>query len=135
MEEDIENIERVIDYIQLESPIIQGIGNAIYTDSLKKILKRYKELEEENKKLEKSYKIEKLKNVLDEESLKEALEEMEKDFIPISVIQNKIDEIRPIVDSYEKQMENDEETDLSYEEVRDYACKIRTLQELLEERE
>ena len=53
-----------------------------------------KKLEEENKQLEKLYKIEKLKNVLDEQSLKEALEEMEKEYVPISVIQNKIDEIK-----------------------------------------
>lgn len=51
MEEDIKNIERVIDYIQLESPIIQGLGNAIYTDSLKRLIKGYRELEEENEEL------------------------------------------------------------------------------------
>ena len=46
MEEDIKNIERVIDYIQLESPIIQGLGNAIYTDSLKRLIKGYRDGED-----------------------------------------------------------------------------------------
>lgn len=47
MEEDIKNVERVIEYIQLESPIVQGLGNAIYTDSLKRLIKGYRELQKE----------------------------------------------------------------------------------------
>jgi hypothetical protein len=112
MEEDIENIERVIDYIQLESPIIQGIGNAIYTDSLKRLIKQYKELENELNQLNTyilingiddrlktatQIKIENYSEFLHQkrvERLEERIKELKDNSIPISVIQNKIDEYR-----------------------------------------
>lgn len=109
MEEDIKNIERVIDYIQLESPIIQGIGNAIYTDSLKKLLKRYKELEEENIKLEGN-------KIGYQLALKEC--------IPISVIQNKIDELEKLEKGFNMSAL-----------ITECEIKIEVLQELLDERE
>lgn len=58
-EEDLENIKRVIDYIQFENKIVQGLGNAIYTDSLKRLLREYKKQSKEIKELNhtnKSYK-------------------------------------------------------------------------------
>ena len=51
-----------------------------------------------------------------------------------SDIVKKIEELKLIINKYEKQIENDEETDLSYEEIRNYACKMQVLQELLEKR-
>ena len=53
------------------------------------------------------------------------------DSIQKSKVEEKLNELKILVDKYEQQMENDQETDLSYEEVRDYTCKIEVLQELL----
>lgn len=54
--------------------------------------------------------------------------------ISTEVIKKKIEELKPITDKYDKQRENDEETDLSYEEASRYAAKLEVLQELLEEK-
>lgn len=54
--------------------------------------------------------------------------------IPIYLVEETIEELKPIINKYEKQIENDEETDLSYEEIRNYSCRIQVLQELLEKR-
>ena len=50
-----------------------------------------------------------------------------------SKIKEKIEELKPIINKYNKQIENDKETDLSYEEIRDYASKLEILESILEE--
>lgn len=67
--------------------------------------------------------------------LEEEIEaEIPQDCIPKSKVEEKIEELKLIINKYENQIENDEETDLSYEEIRNYACKMQVLQELLEGR-
>lgn len=59
---------------------------------------------------------------------------LQKDYIPVSLVEEKIEELKLIINKYEKQIENDEETDLSYEEIRNYASKLEAFEELLEKR-
>lgn len=49
MEEDIKILENFINHIRVEEKLQYGIG--MYVQAIENLLKRYKELEEENKKL------------------------------------------------------------------------------------
>lgn len=73
-------------------------------------------------KLIKGYKLEKLKNVLDEQSLKEALE----DYVPKSRIKEKIEELKECVECL-----GNDGMELTYKESAE--AQIQVLQELLEE--
>lgn len=57
--------------------------------------------------------------------------ERNKNFIPKEAIREKMENLLITVKKYDKQMENDEETDISYEEVREYACELKTYMKLL----
>lgn len=95
-------------------------------DELEEIEKSHRkengELREQVKELEEDLTSVYLKGIYDERDKR------------IALVKEKIEELKPIINKYEKQIENDEETDLSYEEIRNYACRIQVLQELLEKR-
>lgn len=93
-----------------------------------------KELEEAIKYLKlirKNHDLEKKGYVYTEEAIQTVLNYIENS-ISKEVIEEKIEELKNITDKYDKQRENDEETDLSYEEASRYASKLEVLQELLE---
>ena len=59
---------------------------------------------------------------------------LKNEFIPISVIQNKIDEIKPRIEQYEEYSKRRMETDVEfYENIADTAI-VQILQEILDER-
>ena len=55
------------------------------------------------------------------------------DYIPKEAIRKKILELIPIINKYNQQRENDEDTDLNCYEARAYACKLEAYKELLGE--
>ena len=119
MKEDIKILEEWL--IQLNELFEKTkINNTKERKSLENLIKGYRELEEQ----------------IDKHVYFETTnpKEIEKNFIPKSKIKEKIEEYKQITDKYDKQMENDEETDLSYEEVREYACRLQALQELMEDK-
>ena len=78
----------------------------------------------------KGYKLEKLKNVLDEQSLKEALE----DYIPKSKIKEKIEELEKKILEYETYRETGKETDVEYYDFIANSARKKVLQELMEDK-
>lgn len=124
MEEDIkileEIIERLKDNIILTTELfdkedVKEIEREI--KAINNVLKRYKELEENNKELKKYYASRK-----EVEDLKETiacLHESGKDYIPISVIQNKLIEAEHYINNVD---------------VTEGQAMYKVLQELLEER-
>lgn len=150
-EQDIDDLEELRKELGLHTDgnkIKQGIA-------LEHLIKAYKELKEieENHRKENGELRERVKE-LEEEIMQKDLEIIgaeeytkasmgeiiehyytaNEKCIPVSLAKEKIEELKSIINKYEKQIENDEETDLSYEEIRNYACKIEVLQELLEKR-
>ena len=153
MEEDIKILENLKEYLQML--IDNGIHKIQYNElwhdektvdcinALENLIKGYRELE---KQLDSSRKANELLNKTNNELRLEIRITYSKvvndiiskfnlgdEYIPKSKIKEKIEEYKQITDKYDKQMENDEETDLSYEEVREYACRLQALQELMEE--
>lgn len=87
------------------------------------ILKRYKELEEENAMLKKAHNISEKVTVEDiTQVMNKSLEDFKKEFIPTSVIQKKIEELKNSIEFYQNFPE-------------DYMAEIsiNVLQEILEE--
>ena len=120
-EEDIKLLEYLLEHS--ESTLLDDEALA-----LENLLKRYKELEEENAMLKKANNISEDVTVEDiTQVVNKSLEEFKREFIPISVIQNKKKEIEDLLDSSQGCMED---TDV----FRNLA-KIRLCEELLEERE
>lgn len=128
IEEDITRVKQRIE--DVKEYIEYGLSYSEYLDlenSFDNILSDYKRVLKENEELEE------INNELEAEK-NEAIRRYNLESIPTSLVKEKIEELKPIINKYEKQIENDEETDLSYEEIRDYACRIQVLQELLEKR-
>lgn len=55
------------------------------------------------------------------------------DYIHKESVREKMSKLIAMIKKYEQQMENDEETDISYEEAREYSVKIEVYKELLGE--
>lgn len=62
----------------------------------------------------------------------EMVQMIKQKFIPKSKVKDKIEELKLIVEKYDRQRENDEDTVLCYEEVSIYWSKIKAYEELLE---
>ena len=92
------------------------------------IEKRKKQIERLEKTIDENIVIEP-----DETGCHEELNIHIKDFIPKDTIKEKMKKLLIIVKKYNKQMENDEETDFSYDEVRKYACELEAYRKLLGE--
>lgn len=65
----------------------------------------------------------------------EMVQMIKQKFIPKSKVKDKIEELKLIVEKYDRQRENDEDTVLCYEEVSIYWSKIKAYEELLEKEE
>lgn len=137
MEEDIKTLEELLKASK-ENDMYEGNK---YFKSLEYFIKEYQDLKEieESHRKENGELREKVKELEEEnmqlEAIKdEAIRRYNLESIPTSLVEETIEELKPIINKYEKQIENDEEADLSYEEIRNYACKIEVLQELLEKR-
>lgn len=152
LEEDIKTLENFINW--LKTNFEYDSGNEI--KAIEHILSAYQEISKENKELNKKLILQKggsnywcekyaelqnknIKLKADNEKLyeeylyyKELASKYQGVCIPKRIVRDKIEKIKPIIEKYNKQMENDEETDLSYEEVREYVCKYEALQDLLE---
>lgn len=145
-EESVEQITKILEqHLENSETMFEKFGTLAfeYADikRISKILIRYKELKEieqihrqENGELRERVKELEEENQQLEAIKDEAIRRYNLESIPTSLVKEKIEELKPIINKYEKQIENDEETDLSYEEIRDYACRIQVLQELLEKR-
>lgn len=148
MEEDIKILEELttqkyserllksLSYIKEEDEI--HILTMLERQAIEKIIKEYRELEEIVNKYGGAKELEEyileLSRFLGNVSIDAMINTIKNDYIPKSKIKEKKEEYKQIIDKYEKQVENDEETDLCYEEIREYACRIETYQELLEEK-
>lgn len=145
-EESVEQITKILEqHLENSETMFEKFGTLAfeYADikRISKILIRYKELKEieqihrqENGELRERVKELEEENQQLEAIKDEAIRRYNLESIPTSLVKEKIEELKPIINKYEKQIENDEETDLSYEEIRNYACRIQVLQELLEKR-
>lgn len=140
MEEDIKNLSEIIELCEEEinnnDENVSAILDLTDLKSLRNLIKEYKNLKEieENHRKENGELREQVKELEEDLTsvyLKGIYDERDK---RIALVKEKIEELKPIINKYEKQIENDEETDLSYEEIRNYACRIQVLQELLEKR-
>ena len=139
MEEDIKNLSEIIELceeINNNDENVSAILDLTDLKSLRNLIKEYKNLKEieENHRKENGELREQVKELEEDLTsvyLKGIYDERDK---RIALVKEKIEELKPIINKYEKQIENDEETDLSYEEIRNYACRIQVLQELLEKR-
>ena len=103
--EDIKRIEEIIkdlkEHIEFEDYEQDTLDECEKTiKALENLLKRYKELEEENEMLKKANNISEDVTVEDiTQVMNKSLEEFKREFIPISVIQNKITQV---IDELEK---------------------------------
>lgn len=145
--DEIDTIDRLITRSKDTNIIYLTEDTILNTKAVQKIANRLEQLEKENKELERKYIWRKSmydRFVKENKEYKDYIEKLDKlnakdfifkheleDYIPKSVIRDKIEELEVIVNKYNKQMENDEDTDLSYEEVRNYDCKLETLKEIL----
>ena len=119
MEQDIKILERYITSYKKDKNYCLNCPSDEDIESIEHLIKAYKELEE------------KLNETLNANL---ALVQGNANSISVSLIKETIEEYKKIIDKYDKQMENDEDTDLSYEEARNYMCKIESYKELLEKR-
>jgi DNA-binding protein H-NS len=113
MEEDIKILEEMLKDKEQIIKYHCWIGTKSI-DAIENLLKRYKELEEENKK----YPIK-----LNDEIYRRVIENAQKEFIPISVIQNKKRELEE--ERSNKLTKND-----GWDEYREYAIEV--LEDILE---
>ena len=131
MEEDIKIVESLIEEFKKDDRVIfnnVGLRKEIEFKAIKNLLKRYKELEEENnrKNIEPVI-INNKMYFIDNELYKDLLKDIKTDYIPISVIQNKIEEL----DKEKLKYDND----LRIYTLRNtFDFQKEVLQELLEER-
>lgn len=152
MEEDIKAIQEYIEYDKEHRIVTVFDKKPLFRDRLENLLKRYKELEEEvesqdktiDKLVEEQEEREKYTHSLEEENeqlknegIKKWLKEV-KDCIPISVIQNKIDELTKYRDLAKEQIEERvviaDSDSLNYGRAEAHDKDIQVLQKLLEER-
>ncbi len=151
MEEDIKILEEMIEDLEYKHKTF-GLSDKYYK-TLERFLKRYKELEEENKELlevrvsasahTRIIELEE-ENKNQKEALNQANKKIlaqkgqlkvfnEKQFIPISVIQNKIDELKKHIIDSRSVIETITGEKSNFEILTE--IKMSALQELLEERE
>lgn len=117
----------------------EGRGNDRIVLKLKTLLnlieRQQQEIEEKAEQIENLEMEHSLELIGKEEEIEANMREIiEKYYIPKDAIREKIKELIPIIKKYEQQRENDEDTDLTYEEVRKYACKVEVYKELLGEK-
>ena len=129
MEEDIKDIKDIKEILELVKNELENQNKnttAIldYEDlcSLKRLYSLYKTEKDLNNELQFRYQIEHTKYL-----------DLKNNYIPKSKVREKIDIVESILNKYNFQRENDEDTDLSYEEAREYACKVEAWKELLED--
>lgn len=124
MEEDIKILEEKIKALNLH--INNYYKNDCETSVCKELVKEKKAIEN----LIKGYKVEKLRNTLDEQSLKEALE----NYIPKSKVKEKIEELDKKILEYEAYRETGKETDEEYYDFIANSARKKVLQELMGEK-
>lgn len=148
MEEDIKNIEEMLEFKEDIIKYHAWVGTKLI-NSVENLLKRYKELKEENKELKKQLEEKDMQHELEligkEEYTKANMGEIiehyytaNEDCIPISVIQNKIDELTKYRDLAKEQIERRiviaDSDSLNFGRAEAHDKDIQVLQELLEER-
>ena len=142
---DIDSAMLIVEKFILGNYILLG-GNRgnIVKDSLRYILSDYKRVLKENEIIKGNYDTlsKDIQQVTKELGLPEdtiiadeMVQMIKQKFIPKSKVKDKIEELKLIVEKYDRQRENDEDTVLCYEEVSIYWSKIKAYEELLEKEE
>ena len=103
-EEELKILEDKIEFWKKDPRIMIDEENFNFLKLLENLLQGYKELKEEN---EKQKKLTKIAQTISDESIKEALEEFEKDYIPKSKIKEKIEEYKKKADEFEEKKKDD----------------------------